>query len=70
MGITRLKKATDFITIHALTIIQKLEFLTVKDSVLGCKAVKVSAVGLTFASFHCREDPLNTLFDRLGQFAK
>ena len=70
MGITRLKKAKDFIRIHALTITQKLEFLTIKDSVLRYKAVKVPAVGFTFASFLCLEAPLQTLFDRLGQFAE
>jgi len=69
--ITRLKKATNFIRIHVLTFTQKLELLTIKkDPVLRCKAVKTSAVGLTFCSFHCREAPLNTLFDRLGKFAK
>ena len=70
IGITRLKKAMDFIRIEALMIAQKLEYLTIKDSVLRCKAVNVWTVGLTCASFHCREAPLNTLFDRLGQFAK
>lgn len=70
MDVTRLLTATDFIRIHALTSTQQLEFLTIKGSVLRCKAVKVLAVGLTLASFHFQEAPLTTLFDRLGQFAK
>ena len=41
-----------------------------KRLVLRCKAVKVLAVGLIFGSSHSWETPINTLFNRLGQFAK